>query len=72
MFFGTNYHSVIKPLDICLASAEGPSCEPVLCGEYIAAGYAWQGTVNAGESTASEAATRAGADYAEFDTTEKL
>jgi hypothetical protein len=46
------------------ASLDTPPCS-VVCGEYIAEGYAWQGAVNAGEATAAAAAAEAGADYDE-------
>ena len=67
LFFGTNYETVIAPL---APRGSGPETETqrqssVVCGEYIAAGYAWQGAVNAGEASAADAAEQAGADYAE-------
>ena len=52
LFFGTNFDTVIKPLDCCLSSESGSGSsaggsaggglEPVVCGEYITEGYAWQ------------------------------
>ena len=53
LFFGTNFHTVIKPLDCCLSSESGSGgssadgsasggLEPVVCGDYITEGYAWQ------------------------------
>ena len=45
---------MIAPLECCLSSgagseSDGSTLEPVVCGEYITEGYAWQGAVNAGE-----------------------
>jgi hypothetical protein len=67
LFFGTNYETVISPLAMprVVESDDGLVGGSVVCGEYIAEGYAWQGAVNAGEATAADAAEKAGADYAE-------
>ena len=66
LFFGTNYETVISPLDCCFEAASAAAAPgSVVCGEYIAEGYAWQGAVNAGEATAADAAAEAGADYDE-------
>jgi|EP01043_Picozoa_sp_COSAG02_P044870 isopenicillin N synthase-like dioxygenase len=67
LFFGTNYETVISPLATPQAagSDDGGVGGSIVCGEYIAEGYAWQGAVNAGEATAADAAEEAGADYAE-------
>ena len=69
LFFGTNYDTVIAPLQQAddASTVAGPA--GVVCGEYIAEGYAWQGAVNAGDATAADAAAEAGADYAEHTAT---
>eukprot|EP01045_Picozoa_sp_COSAG04_P049859 COSAG04_NODE_19875_length_406_cov_0.837134_2_plen_75_part_00 len=59
---------VIAPLPCCCDGAAADSLpEPVVAGEYVAEGYAWQGAVNAGEASAVDAAAEAGADYAEHE-----
>jgi isopenicillin N synthase-like dioxygenase len=66
LFFAPSYHTSVEPLPACCnegssqdggsgAADQGSVYEAVLCGEYIAAGYTWQGAVNAGADSASAA-----------------
>ena len=55
---------VIAPLPCCCDGAAADALPtPVVAGEYIAEGYAWQGAVNAGEPSAVKVIAFAGGSF---------
>lgn len=66
-FLAPNYHSIISPLACCISEKRPSQYDAVMSGEYVAAGYAWQGAVNAGEASATDAAAAVDADYEEHE-----
>jgi isopenicillin N synthase-like dioxygenase len=67
LFFAPDYHFTVAPLPCCVTDSTASKYDnkPVVCGEYISAGYAWQGAVNTGQESAADAAAKAGAEYKE-------